>query len=180
MRTQKPSRVPRAVVDANVLVSAWMPARTEKGLREQNQPAAAVLDALAQGRMEMLYSRGISDEYRRVLHPRLLRIPQGEINRKLRGLLEAGRRVEPARAPEEIAQRFQDADDLVYLETALGGQADFIVTSNTCHFSASPVQVVSPRQLPEALRRCLPRESRLGRLLRRLRGLLASRRLQAD
>ncbi|MBE7558136.1 PIN domain-containing protein [bacterium] len=164
-----------------MLVSAWMPARTERGLREQNQPAAAVLSALECGRARMLYSRGIRDEYRRILHHRLLRIPQGEINQRLRRLLEQSEYVQPRNAPEEVAARFSDADDLVYLETALGGGADCIVTSNGCHFSASPVRVVAPAELP----RVLPpepaeRESLLSRSLRWWRGLFARGRMQEE
>ncbi len=179
MRTPTPDRRPRVVVDANVLVSAWMPARTERGLREQNMPAAAVVAALESGAATMVYSRGICEEYRRVLHQRLLRIPQREINQRLARLLGKGRRVEPFSAPVEVAELFQDADDLVYLETALGGQADYIVTSNGCHFAASTVRVLTPVELPRVLAPA-PVESFLLRAWRWLSGLWPKKRMQEE
>ena len=161
-------KVPRAVVDANVLVSAWMPPRTEKGRLEQNAPAVGVLRALEDGRLEMIHCRAIHNEYRRILHHRLLRIPQPEINQRLRGLMSLSTSVEPHRVDDALAAEFPDPDDLVYYETALGGDADWIVTSNICDFAASTIPVLSPVQCLELLRHEAAREPFWRKFLRRL------------
>jgi predicted nucleic acid-binding protein len=145
----KTNGLARAVVDTNVLVAAMMLPKTEQGKIEQHLPALAVIKAIEAGRLTLVYCHGICSEYQQVLHPGRLSLRQHEIDMRLNNLLELGERVSPQAAVDSIANQFHDHSDLIYYETALAGNVDWIITSNLAHFSASTIPVISPQQYDE-------------------------------
>lgn len=134
----------RIVVDTNVVVSAM--------LTGDGAPYFVVQLAM-QGAVTLLVDSRILAEYDEVTSRARFGIP--EIER--RNLLDVIARVgEPVIAnPSRIS--LPDPDDRVFVEVAIAGIADAIVTGNTRHFLPKkgelPVSVLTPRQLVDLLRR---------------------------
>jgi putative PIN family toxin of toxin-antitoxin system len=109
----------RVVVDCNVLVSAAMSPSTCR-------------QALAEiGRFHtLLYCRETLQELLEVAnYPRIQ--PYFPRVKKIAGaMLRLGVEVRPSEEPIDLP----DPDDAVYLQTALAGQADILVTGNRRHF----------------------------------------------
>lgn len=131
----------RLVIDTNVIVSALLhPDRT---------PALALAAARAAGAAVLVDDR-IEGEYRAVLaRPKFRAIDPGRRDALLAALLDGSERVTTAVAYEGA---LLDADDAVFIEVALAGAADAVVTGNTRHFPATlPFAVLTPGGL---LARC--------------------------
>lgn len=125
----------RLVIDTNVIVSALLnPARTPARALEAARDCTVLVDAR------------IEDEYRSVLARRKFRaIDPARRAAFLDALLGRAERVEAA-AP--FRGEMTDADDRVFVEVALAGGADAIVTGNAKHFPASlAVEVIGPTEL---------------------------------
>lgn len=124
----------RIVVDTNVIVSALLhPGRT---------PARAL--AAASGCTVLVDAR-IEAEYRAVLARRkFASIDPTRRNRLLDALLSEAERV----APDRYAGAMIDADDRMFVEVAIAGEADVIVTGNAKHYpDALPIEVIGPTEL---------------------------------
>ena len=124
----------RIVLDTNVLVSALM---TPHGA-----PAAVVSNILA-GRLALLFDERILDEYRAVLTRPRVAFDPGQVDTLL-GALEGGGSGIGA-APLDID--WVDPDDAPFLEVAVTGQADALVTGNLKHFPNNRVPIVTPAVL---------------------------------
>jgi putative PIN family toxin of toxin-antitoxin system len=110
----------RAVIDTNLLVSGL--------LNDSGAPAKLILRWL-KGQFDFLISDEIMDEYAYVLHY----LP--EIDPQKAGDLLAELRVSGIRvAIPGTLQACKDVDDDKFLETAVTGQAEYLVTKNTKHF----------------------------------------------
>ena len=127
----------RLVLDTNVLVSAL--------LKPQGVPAA-VLRSVLTGQTTLLYDNRILQEYRGVLLRPRLGIPSEEIEPLLEFIEKSCEYITAAPS----AARMPDEDDRPFLEVALSGGADFLVTGNLKHFPKHRV-VVSPRNLLDKL-----------------------------
>ncbi len=129
----------RIVLDTNVLVSAF--------LSPEGAPAQ-VLTFLLAGELTLLFDERILTEYAEVLaRPRFALAP-ADVAEILRQLEADGERVA---ASASIAP-LPDADDLPFLEVALSGKADALVTGNVRHFPEGlGVTVLSPRALLQRL-----------------------------
>ncbi len=136
----------RAVLDTNVLVSGLMGLFTYP---------ARVVDMLYTGRFSCIFDDRIMSEYEEVLHrPRFAAaISQREIRDLLGYLTRTGVHVlaGPVKHTVDLAP---DPDDLPFLEAAVAGRADFIITGNLAHFSffegnSFGIRLVSPRQFYE-------------------------------
>jgi putative PIN family toxin of toxin-antitoxin system len=132
----------RVVLDTNVLVSALISPLGNEAL---------VLDAVQNGWIVPCLTREIVEEYAEVLARPRFSFARKEIDGLL-GLLELkGMLFEPLPAPGTSS----DPGDECFIECALQGNADFIVTGNKRHFpaeSCAPAKVVSARELLELLR----------------------------
>ena len=128
----------RAVVlDTNVLVSALL---TPYG------PAARVLDAVLAGRLVLVFDDRILREYEEVLG----RSRFGFNQQDARVLLDFFRFEGSAVVAPPLKIELPDPDDLMFVEVALAGRADAIVTGNKKHFPAERcggIPVVSPAEV---------------------------------
>lgn len=127
----------RLVLDTNVVVSALLhPGRT---------PDRAIGAARSAGAV-MLVDERIEREYRDVLgRPKFARVDPARRDALLEGLLSGAERVVAAPA---YSGSLVDDDDRAFVEVALAGRADLLVTGNTKHFPPGiGVEVVGPTGL---------------------------------
>lgn len=124
------------VLDTNVLVSSQ--------LQPRGKPAA-VLRLLLTGQVRLVYDNRILAEYREVLQRPKFPFTVEQIETVLDffekdGILVLG---------VPLAKSLPDPDDEPFLEAAIGGNVDALVTGNKRHFPASatgPVKVLSPAE----------------------------------
>ena len=126
----------RIVLDTNVIVS---------GLLDESSVPAQVLDLCLSGNVDMVLDARILAEYRDVLRrPRLQLDP-----RDVEQLLDAMRyAVHVVGIPLPFA--LPDPDDRPFLECAVAGAVDALVTGNTKHFRLREgkldIPILTPRQ----------------------------------
>jgi putative PIN family toxin of toxin-antitoxin system len=129
----------RIVLDTNVLLSALL---TPEGVPAQ------VLALVLAGELKLLFDERILGEYREVLSRPRFAFKATDIAEVLQQLETDGERV--SAAPSELA--LPDPDDLAFVEVAISGRADTLVTGNARHFPPGlGVEVLSPRALLERL-----------------------------
>jgi putative PIN family toxin of toxin-antitoxin system len=131
----------RLVLDTNVIVSAL--------LHSDRTPARAVRTVLAR-RFTVLFDDRIEREYRTVLaRPKFRAIDPTQSESLLAALLQNGERVE---SPRAFDGPMIDPDDRVFVEVALAGRADALVTGNARHYACDFVfAVLSPAQWLERI-----------------------------
>jgi len=130
----------RAVIDTNLLVSGL--------LNETGAPAKLILRWL-KGQFEILISDEIVAEYVYILH-HLPEVDRRKADDLLGELHTSGIRVVITGALKAC----KDGDDDKFLETAVTGQAEYLVTKNTKHFprkSYQNVRIVKVSQFLEEL-----------------------------
>ncbi len=129
----------RIVLDTNVLVSAL--------LAPESIPSR-VLALMLAGEIKLLVDERILAEYRDVLARPRFKFESAMVEALLQQIERDADHV--AAAP--FTSAVPDREDLPFVEVALSGQADAIVTGNLRHFPASlGVTVLSPRALVERL-----------------------------
>jgi len=131
----------RLVFDTNVLVSVLL---TPGGTSDR-----AFRIAVATG-ATLLYDARMLAEYRAVLSRAKFRaaITPRMIEQLVSGITEAGEKIDALAADLDLP----DPDDLPFLEVALTGRADALVTGNARHFQpARGIVVVSPGRLLKLL-----------------------------
>lgn len=121
----------RAVIDTNILVRAMLKPRGS---------VAAVLAALREQRFLALYSEATLNEAVEVLGRSRMRLKYGITDRDVRGLVrllvDRGEKV----SPDRPVQACRDPKDDKFLETALAGKADVIVTGDEDLFVLHPFE----------------------------------------
>lgn len=131
----------RVVLDTNVPVSAIL---TPGG------PAHRVVRLALRGDVTPLVDDRIASEYRQVLARGRFRFPGPEVERLLEGLFARAQEV----LPVAVAGHFPDEEDRAFVEVAVGGGAEAIVTGNAPYFRAAKawgLRVESPREFLEFL-----------------------------
>ena len=128
----------RIVLDTNVLVSALL---TPHG------PPARVLDLVLAGRLRMLVSDRIVDEYREVLLRPRFGFASDDVEALIAFFTDAGEW--PSAAP--ISLSLPDPDDLPFAEAAIAGSADALVTGNRRHYPSSSMPAGLPVLTPQML-----------------------------
>jgi putative PIN family toxin of toxin-antitoxin system len=134
--------VRRIVVDTNVLVS---------GLRSRGGSPARVLRLVYSGALVPLFDARVLAEYREVLaRPKFRdRITPDDAAELVLVVEALGERIDAPPVPLVM----RDPTDLPFLEVALAGEADALVTGNRRDYpDACGVRVLSPAELLEALR----------------------------
>jgi len=127
----------RLVIDTNVIVAALLtPGRT---------PDRALAVALARGDT-LLHDARIVEEYRDVLaRPKFRRVDPARTAALLASLLAHG---EDLGVVAPWVGALIDADDRAFVEVALAGRADAVVTGNTRHYPTDlAFAVLSPTEL---------------------------------
>ena len=126
----------KIVVDTNVLVSAL--------IQPEGIPAR-ILDLILSGQVEIVLDNRIYAEYQDVLlRPEFGFAPE-LVDGLLEFLLQSGERVYSIKTSVALP----DVYDGKFLEVAIDGTADFLVTGNLKHFPRRQrrgVRVVSPRE----------------------------------
>lgn len=126
----------KIVVDTNVLVSAL--------IRSEGIPAR-ILDLILSGQVKIILDHRIYAEYQDVLlRPEFGFAPE-RVDNLLDFLLQSGERIYTISTSVVLP----DAYDGKFLEVAIDGSAEFLVTGNLKHFPARQrhgVRVVSPRE----------------------------------
>jgi uncharacterized protein len=131
----------KIVLDTNVLVS---------GILSPNGPPSAVLRALLTERVTLCFDERIVSEYRDVLTRTKFSFAP-DLVEELIGFLEATGSPTLA-AP--LAVTLPDPWDQMFIEVAVSGNADFLVTGNLKDFpeaARAGVSVVSPRAFLDLL-----------------------------
>jgi len=129
------------VLDTNVLVS---------GILRLASDAGTILRLAAAGMIKLAYDQRIMVEYREVLSRPVFDFPPGFVNDLLLQFQADGLFVVATPLPF----RLPDVSDAPFLEVALAGRVEAIVTGNKKHFAAGkhPVPVLSPAELIRLLR----------------------------
>jgi putative PIN family toxin of toxin-antitoxin system len=131
-------RTIRVVLDTNVVVSAHL---NSEGYER------SVLDLALSGKLRMVVSEAILQEYESVLRRPKFRLKPLQVARSLRLLRSAARVV----APYGQLNVARDAGDNRFLECAEAAKADYLVTGNKRHFPKQWRQtlIVNARELLE-------------------------------
>ena len=133
----------RIVLDTNVLVSALMGGAG---------PPDDVLQLLLRREAILLADSRIIAEYDEVTSRPKFNFPQW----KRVGMLETIVLVAEPVIASPLRLSLPDPDDRLFIEVAVTGAADYIITGNVKHFAPLPVslnvQVRTPRQLMDELR----------------------------
>ncbi len=127
----------RIVLDTNVLVSA---------LLSPFGAPARVLDAVLAGQVRLLYDDRILAEYQAVLGRGRFGFDPHDVVALLAFIRAEGERVS---APP-LGLELPDADDAPFIEVAVAGRADALVTGNKAHFPTSAcrgIPVLHPAEL---------------------------------
>ena len=112
---------PRVVIDTNVLVS---------GILDPHGPPGRIVDAILAGVLTVLYDDRILHEYRTVLSRPAFGFRPADVEALLTWIELAGESV-PAPGLRVV---LPDPTDLPFLEVAVAGHADALVTGNAKHF----------------------------------------------
>lgn len=126
----------RVVLDTNVAVS---------GLLSLGGPPSDILDLLLENRLQLVANDVILAEYRRVLERRQLALDPIRVE----ALLAFAARAERVSA-EPLPIPLPDESDRPFLEVAIAGSVDALITGNTRHFRVAggrlAIEIVTPRQ----------------------------------
>jgi putative PIN family toxin of toxin-antitoxin system len=125
----------RVVVDTNVLVS---------GLLHPHGPSGRIVDLLVRAELVALYDDRILAEYREVLSREKFGFDPADVAQLVD---RVARRGEPFVAPP-LPSVLADPTDQSFVDVAVAGRADALVTGNLRHFDSLPegmgVRVFSP------------------------------------
>jgi putative PIN family toxin of toxin-antitoxin system len=111
----------RVVIDTNVLVS---------GIINPHGPPGPIVDAILSEKITVLYDDRILSEYREVLMRPTFGFKRADVETILDFIEVAGEHI----STREIDVVLPDATDLPFLEVAIAGVADALITGNLKHF----------------------------------------------
>jgi putative PIN family toxin of toxin-antitoxin system len=114
----------RVVLDTNVLVQALIAAQG---------PANAIVGLAMARSFELLVDERLSDEYEEVLTRAQLRFHRSDVQHLLKRIDLVATRVASGPLSGGV-KGFPDVDDVMFLETAVSGRAQALVTTNLRHF----------------------------------------------
>lgn len=126
----------RVVIDTNVLVS---------GLLSPYGASAQILRMTVAGSLDLLYDARIISEYREVLSRPKFSFEKSKVDTLIEFIEHYG--IPVAGIP--LPMHLPDVDDEVFLEVALSGKAECLITGNIAHYplkSRHTARVFAPRQ----------------------------------
>ncbi len=124
----------RIVLDTNVLIDA---------LGDDFSAQAKLIDAVIDGEITALITPAIQREYSKILS-KLINNP--DYRDRINGFQAAGEQV----TPQRVDMTLDDEDDYKFLQAAVGGSADLIVTSDRHLLDAGEVGAIDIVTPPEA------------------------------
>jgi len=126
----------KVVIDTNVLVS---------GLLSPYGAAAEIVRMPAAGSFELLYDARIVSEYEEVLSRPKFSFKKTDVDHLMEFIGHFG--IPVSAAP--LSRHLHDRDDEAFLEVAISGKAECIITGNVTHYPAhsrGKVRAFAPRQ----------------------------------
>jgi putative PIN family toxin of toxin-antitoxin system len=132
----------RIVLDTNVLVG---------GLLNPNGAPGRVVDLILGRRLVLLYDDRILGEYEDILARPQLAISQDQATAVISFLRLTGERITALPLPVDL---LPDPDDLPFVEVAISGKAEALITGNLKHFIGLDnyeITILSPARLIEQL-----------------------------
>ncbi|MCX5686604.1 MAG: putative toxin-antitoxin system toxin component, PIN family [Candidatus Omnitrophica bacterium] len=126
----------RVVIDTNVLVS---------GLLSPYGAAAEVVRMLVAGSIELLYDARIVSEYEEVLSRPKFSFDTDKVGYLIEFITHFG--VPVSAIP--LSKHLPDHDDEPFLEIAIAGKAECLITGNVTHYpikSRRKIRILAPRQ----------------------------------
>lgn len=133
----------KVVLDTNVIVS---------GLLSPFGPPGEIVRMVASGDLELCYDARILSEYQNVLVREKFPFDQAHVE----DLLEQIKACGYVTTGKPLAKRLPDPDDEPFLEVALGGEAQHLITGNLKHYPTKKREgmlVVSPAEFLEIYRK---------------------------
>ncbi len=121
----------KVVLDTNVLVSALI---NPKGM------PAKILNLILNEKLTILYDNRIMGEYREVLSRKKFNFSHEMIEPLINFIKYEGEFI----ASEPLKTHFSDEDDKMFLEVAVSGNAEYLITGSTKHFPAEN-NIVTPK-----------------------------------
>ena len=119
------------VIDTNVFVS---------GLLNENGIPGQIVNMILAERFSLLFDNRIMEEYEDVLNRKKLKLSRDIIDPVIDYIKNEGIYV----LAEPIKIKFEDKDDKKFLEVAISGNAEYLITGNTRHFPVYDI-IVTPR-----------------------------------
>ena len=136
----------RVVLDTNVLVS---------GLLKPHGAPGEIVRMASAGALQVCYDSRILIEYREVMLRPRFGFPENRVEALLDEIKACGHTVSGG----PLKARLPDRDDEPFLEAAIAGEADYLITGNIKDYPASAregIAIVSAAQFLEAYRRLEP------------------------
>jgi len=135
----------KVVLDTNVIVS---------GLVSPFGPPGEIIRMVASALLELCYDARVLSDYQNVLTRQKFPFDQTHIEDLLEEIESCGH----ITTGRPLAKRLPDPDDEPFLEVALGGKAQYLITGNLKHFPAKKgqgIRVVSPDEFLEIYRKSI-------------------------
>lgn len=133
----------KVVLDTNIIVSS---------LINPFSPSAEVVRLVISGKAQLYHDVRIISEYREVLLRPKFSFDLSYVNDYLDQIEASGTAI----TAQPLAKHLPDLNDEVFLEVALGGKAQYLVTGNLKHYPRDKCQgmrVVSPKEFLEIYRK---------------------------
>jgi len=133
----------KVVLDTNVAVS---------GLLSPFGLAGEIIRMVASGVLQLCYDARILSEYQSVLVREKFPFDQAHVEDLLEQIKACGYVI----TGKPLAKRLPDPDDEPFLEVALGGNVQYLVTGNLKHYPAKKregIRVVTPAEFVEIYRK---------------------------
>jgi putative PIN family toxin of toxin-antitoxin system len=132
----------KIVLDTNVFISGL--------LRPYGFPAA-ILRGVILGKVTLFYDDRLLGEYREVAARPGLKLDQARVESILTIIRSRGILV----CAEPLRESSPDPDDMMFMEVAIAGKADCLVTGNVKHYPRAilrEIRLATPREFCEILR----------------------------
>lgn len=126
----------RVVIDTNVLVS---------GLLSPYGPAAEIVRMLVAGSLDLLYDARVISEYEEVLSRPKFSFEKTHIGCLIEFITHFGVPI----SATSLSRHLPDPDDEPFLEIAISGKAECLITGNIAHYpmrARRKIRVFTPRQ----------------------------------
>ena len=125
------------VIDTNVIIS---------GLLNPAGVPAKIINLILNEELTLLYDNRIFSEYKKVLNRKKFKFEKEIID----ALLDFIKNESLFIVANPISKHFTDESDKMFLEVALSGNAEYLITGNSAHFPKDKF-ILTPREFIEKL-----------------------------
>jgi putative PIN family toxin of toxin-antitoxin system len=132
----------KIVIDTNVLVS---------GLLTPFGTSGEIVRMVSAGKLILLYDSRILLEYQEVLHRSKFQFDKGQVDLLIDYIIKNGQ-VAPT---SPLKNNLPDPDDALFLEAAIGGKSECLVTGNKVHYPRKyreGIKILSPTEFTDSYR----------------------------